>query len=149
MTNTVPATKLEENRTKEREAVALINGLRRAANQRYQTTRTKETTSNTPTSIWVSDDMPLRSVWEVEVQVCAIASDGSAGAGYRRVGRFRRASGASVAVGVVATPIADSEDTVAWDVTLAASGNSVQLTVTGDAALAVNWSAFVQVKEAR
>lgn len=147
MNNTISDPPLREHASDERDTFDLVNLLRKAANQRYQTTRTVSTTDATPTAIWTSDAMPLLSAWEVEAQVVAIAEDGNA-AGYRRIGRFKRQSGASVLVGAVGTPVADSEDVGAWDVTLAISGNGVALSVTGDAR-AVSWSAFVQVKEAR
>lgn len=147
--NTVQPPKIAENRSDERERVALANALRDAANLRYQATfATATTLSAAPTAIWTSDDMPRNALWDVEVQVGGIATDGSA-AGYRRTGRFKRGTGASSLIGVVATPFADSEDVAGWDVTLSASGNGVLLTVTGDVARTVSWEAFVTVKETR
>ncbi len=99
-----------------------------------------------PTTIWLSDDMPANSAWDVEVVVLAVATDGST-AGYRRIARFKRGAGVSALVAAAATPVPDAEDVAGWDVTLAASGNGALLTVTGDATRTVSWSALVRLRE--
>lgn len=149
MRNTVTPPKVEENRTKERDTVAVVNGLRTAANLRYEAELTTTTTlTAAATTVWLSDDMPTNSAWEVSVFVRGLASDASMG-GYQRVGRFKRSTGNSALVGAVATPIADSEDVAGWDVTLSALAKGVRLTVTGDVTRTVNWAAFVQISEVR
>ncbi len=138
---------LIENRSQARDSVALINRMRAMLLQvRQQEFAVATVLTAAPTSIWLSDDMPENSAWDVEVVVLGVATDGSTG-GYRRIGRLKRAAGASALIAAVATPVADAEDVAGWNVTLAASGSGALLTVTGDAGRTVNWSALVRVRE--
>ncbi len=75
-----------------------------------------------------------------EVKVVAVYSDGSKMATYWRQAAFRAsASGAVTQVGSTRTVVTDNEDTSSMDVTVAASGNQIQVTVTGVAATTINW----------
>ncbi len=138
---------LAEKKSQERDAVLLINRMRGMLLQVRQMEFAVATDlTAAPTTIWLSDDMPASSAWDVEVVVLAVATDGSTG-GYRRIGRLKRGAGTSALVTAVATPVADAEDVGAWDVTLTASGNGAKLTVTGDVTRTVSWSALVRVRE--
>jgi hypothetical protein len=138
---------LAEAKSQERDAVLLINRMRAMLLQVRQMEFAVATVATAvPATIWLSDDMPENSVWDVEVIVLAMATSGDAGA-YRRIGRFSRLASTSSALVAVATPVADAEDAPAWDVTLTSSGNGVLLTVTGDAGSTVSWSALVRVRE--
>ncbi len=141
---------LAEKKSQEREVVLLINRMRAMLLQVRQMEFAVATVATAvPATIWLSDDMPENSVWDVEVIVLAMSTSGGGdAAGYRRIGRFSRvASAAPSTIAAVATPVADAEDTGTWDVTLAASGNGISLTVTGDATQTISWSALVRVRE--
>lgn len=75
-----------------------------------------------------------------EVKVVAVYSDGSLGATYWRQAAFRSSStGAVTQIGSTRTVVTDNEDTAGMDISVAASGNKVQVTVTGVAATTINW----------
>lgn len=134
------------------EANPLLADLRTFANTRQQSRLTTQTSlSAIPKVIWISEDMPVLSAWEVSLSVLAISTETPAAsrAAYKRVCRFSRNLAGSVILGAIATPVADFEDVAAWDVTPSATGNGVQLTVTGDATRTVNWAAVVIVTEAK
>lgn len=82
---------------------------------------------------------PLDAFW-FEVKVVALYSDGSKAAAYWLAGLFRSsATGAVTQVGATASVISAIEDTGSMDCTVAASGNKIQVTVTGVAATTINW----------
>jgi len=138
---------LVEQKSQERDAYQLINRMRALLKQVRQIDLAVATNlTAAPTVIWLSDDMPATSAWDVDAIVLAKATDGST-AGYRRVGRFKRGAGVSALIAAAATPVPDAEDVAGWDVTLAASGNGALLTVTGDVTRTVRWSALIRVRE--
>lgn len=146
MRSSVKSAAVKENISDEKERIDLANDLRRFAVLTYVDTFTTKTTNTaTPMVLWVSDTMPTSSVWDVELNVVAEATDGSAAA-YRRVARVKRGAGAPSLL-ATATPIADFEDVVAWDVAVSVSGSSIQLAVTGDVLRVVSWKARVEIHE--
>lgn len=148
MRNTVADPPLTENRSDKKDEYALINSIRKALNQGMSETHEVTTTlTAAATEIWLSDDMPMNTTWFVETDIVGFATDGSA-AGYKRIATFKRVTGGSVLVGAVSLAITQ-EDVAGWDVAIAASGNGVQLTVTGDVTRTVNWKAHLLVTEVR
>lgn len=149
MKSSVASPALVEGRSDEKDNTYLTNDLRRLGVISYRD-RFDAATALTavPRQIWLSDDMPTQSTWEVTVSVVAHCAADNTAAGYQRVARFKRGAGVAALVAAAATPVADVEDVAAWDITLAAIGNGVSLTVTGDATRTVSWSALVEIREA-
>lgn len=148
MRSSVQAAKLAENRSDKREEVELANGLLRYAVQHYRDRFVTETAlTAVPATIWLSDDMPPQSTWEVVVSAVAHCDADGSSAGFQRVCRFKRLAGAAVLLST-ALPIGDTSDVGTWAVLLTNLANGVSLTVTGDATRVVEWSALVEIREA-
>lgn len=104
-----------------------------------------ETTGATPQKL-ISFPMPDATIIRVRAEVVALA-DGGAGASYEVRRSFTR-SGATVAAVGASAPTPDVEEAVALaaaDVTIAASGTDVDLTVTGVAATTIIWYGRVEI----
>lgn len=82
---------------------------------------------------------PLESIF-FEVKVIGVYADGSKMGTYWRQAAFRAAADGTVTqVGSTRSVVTDNEDTAGMDVTVAASGTKIQVTVTGVAATTINW----------
>lgn len=148
MKNTVQAAALKEGRSADREWIEVINGAKKALDQRYEATFLLTTVhTGVMTTIWASDDMPLSSAWEIQaVILCRASAGGTARARYVIEGLFYRDAGVAVQEGATLAAVT-IESVAAFDVQFAVSGNGVLVQVQDDAVRTVDWSAMVKVRE--
>lgn len=100
-----------------------------------------QTTDATPVvaAYFDATQYPLEGFF-FEVKVVALSSTGSVAATYWRQAAFRSSSdGTLTQVGSTRSVVTDNEDSAGMDVTVAASGKQIQVTVTGVAATTINW----------
>ena len=103
------------------------------------------TSDATPTNI-VSFTPTASTGYQVIAYITALKTDQSALGIYTRRAAFRVSSGGAVTqVSTTQTIGTDIEDTAGWDATIDTSGGAIRVRVTGAAATAVEWSAFVYV----
>lgn len=148
MKNTVQAAAVKEGRSDDREWADLINGAKKALDQRYEATFTKRTTaSGVMETIWASDDMPLNSAWEIQATILGRASaGGTARARYVLEGLFYRDAAGSAQEGATLASVT-IESVAAFGVQFATSGNGVILQVQDDGVRTVSWSAMIKIRE--
>lgn len=93
----------------------------------------------TPVVAFTFQSRKGRSYW-FEIKVQAIYADFSASASYWRQAAFKTlADGTLAQVGSTRTVVTDNESTGSMDVSVAASGTEIQVTVTGVAATDIFW----------
>lgn len=91
--------------------------------------------------------VPANSCWTFSALVVAQQDTGANGAGYEIKGVIRRdGGGAATLVGSITKTVL-GEDVAAWDATIVASTNDLQIRVTGAAATNINWVARVEITQ--
>lgn len=91
--------------------------------------------------------VPDKIYW-FEVKIIAAYSDTTAGGSWWRQAAFRTsAAGVLTQIGSTRSVVTDNEDTAGMDVTVAASGTTVQVTVTGVAATTIYWRLDSKIEE--
>lgn len=147
---TVPNADLRQDRSAQKEKVALANALKKAANMTSRT-RVRLTTAGTGvfTTIWRSEDMPEGSAWAIDYHIVARTTAGTAGRNrYDEAALFyRQPAGAATQQGATVTISPAIESIVAASVQFAVSGNAVLVQVLDDGLSTFDWDAFIDVRE--
>lgn len=133
-----------------REVETPLAQMRNNLNARYRDLFITTTRSVDPVTIW-SSVIPRNASWIVQLTVSAFtvnALGNDTANFYERSVRIKRGAVAPTTVRTT-TPIADDEDEPLWSagVSVAVDG-TVSLVLIGDAALAVQWVAWVEIQEA-
>lgn len=111
----------------------------------------RQTTNATPTVLGIggaasNPQIPTDTTWAFRYLVVARRTDAdNESAAYTATGVIDRQAGSAALVAAV-TPAVISEDTAAWDVTVAAAGSGgLQISATGEAAKTINWVAYLEI----
>jgi hypothetical protein len=131
------------------EARPLLQTMRQVLNDELHVTLTAQTTGAAPTVVWASEAMPTDSCWLFEVRAVSVQpSGGTERAAYVLLATFRNAAGVVGQDG--ATSAAYTQETTAgMGVSIAVSGQTVEVSVTGLAATTLDWTVHVQVSRSR
>lgn len=145
----LPASRLVENRSDERDVFKLVNQIRdQVVNQRAEYFTEVGTTDVTTTVAW-SDTIPADSVGDVRMEVVGQTPAGQVATYERRLAFRRVGTGAVAFVGAGADIIGvDKEDVAGWDVGFAldaAVPDTLYAYVIGAAATVIAWRAHVQI----
>lgn len=106
------------------------------------------TTDDTPSVAVEFPVKPSKNYW-FEIKVTASYSDASGGGTWWRQASFRTSSASAITqIGSTRSVVTDNESSGGMDVTVAASGTDIQVTVTGVAATNIQWTLHSDIKEA-
>jgi len=99
-----------------------------------------QTTNATP-AIAYPVSIPANSMYQIDAKVFARNAAGTVQGFWRLAGIGQRGAGSASIVGSVINIIAAQKDALAlaWDATLSASGNNINVNITGAAATTINW----------
>lgn len=130
------------------ELMIFLQQARTALNDEYRVRKTLITAStNTYTTVWTSDAMPLSSAWSVDARVTGHATTNMPNDGRSDIsGLFYRQSGNAAQSGATTTTVALLP--AGYGVQFAVSGQSVLVQVKDDGAHSVTWAAHVYIREA-
>lgn len=104
--------------------------------------------SDTPDVAAYFEVKPSKVYW-VEFKVTASYDDASGGGTWWRQASFRTDSASAITqIGSTRSVVTDNESSGGMDVTVAASGTQIQVTVTGVAATNIQWTLHSDIKEA-